>query len=594
MLYILTLLVFVCYNNRENRICLLNNDNKPSEFDDNILVNVIKKKSEEQTTTQSTIIIICNNGRRGRRHDNNRIMMFHRYSNIFLRRSIMTMIITKQHKYQHRRLHSHNNMFCSAWLLSPPSTTTSRTRIQRQQQQQFHTTTLSSLLATPNNKNNDNNDNSITWNVGDNVSINHNGSIQKGEIVSIRGGGWYTVQLVDDKSSIIKCRRSQFVMPSSHSSNDNNNNNNKLIMMLTGENTINKSINQNDTQRETKTTATTRSTTARTILEIDPGRPPDFPPPSPTIHDLDTLLQQSSISSSLSDPLSTQSSEEYMKQIAYHSSYDKWVVFTDLHCSSTTLDTCIEVLDTVHTVALEENAGVLFLGDFWHHRGTLRVDCLNAILKAFESWQVPMIMIPGNHDQVTLGGHDHGLTPLSNAYRVGDDDEIPGPLILSYPTVFRKALFVPHIRDVATMESVLQSQHAQEASALFVHAEVKGALMNDLMISTHGIPPASFPSHKSIYSGHFHKPHSVQSSRHYQNGTDAATTTTTTAIEYLGSPYQVSLAEAEQDKQLAILDANWQCEKRIPLSIGKRHFKTSSLEELTMFQFHDGSTNDSI
>jgi hypothetical protein len=136
----------------------------------------------------------------------------------------------------------------------------------------------------------------------------------------------------------------------------------------------------------------------------------------------------------------------------------------------------------------------------------------------------------------------------------------------------------------------LQSKHAQEASALFVHAEVKGALMNDLMVSTHGIPPASFPPHKSIYSGHFHKPHSVQSSRQYQNGREA--TTTTTMIEYLGSPYQISLAEAEQDKQLVILDANWQCERRIPLSIGKRHFKASSLEELTMFTFSDGSNND--
>jgi predicted MPP superfamily phosphohydrolase len=103
------------------------------------------------------------------------------------------------------------------------------------------------------------------------------------------------------------------------------------------------------------------------------------------------------------------------------------VAFTDLHCSPASLNTCLEVLEEVHRVALERNAGVLFLGDFWHHRGTLRVDCLNAVLEHFRSWEVPMIMIPGNHDQVTLGGHSHGLTPFENAYRVGD---VAGPLVL--------------------------------------------------------------------------------------------------------------------------------------------------------------------
>jgi hypothetical protein len=56
----------------------------------------------------------------------------------------------------------------------------------------------------------------------------------------------------------------------------------------------------------------------------------------------------------------------------------KWVVFSDLHVSKATLDTCLRVLDIVHEEAKSREAGVIFLGDFWHERGLLRVEPLNA------------------------------------------------------------------------------------------------------------------------------------------------------------------------------------------------------------------------
>lgn len=408
------------------------------------------------------------------------------------------------------------------------------------------------------------------WSVGDAVvttTTTAPSSIpEPGEVVAVRGAGWYSVKL-SNTQQIVKVRSSQ--------------------LQLVAEETIEKSIinkNTNDVSNHNSNVGNNNALyRVGPTLEADPGRPPQFPPPPPTIHDLDALVKHTTFDSS-SSPVE----EDFLQQVAHHAQYDRWVVFTDLHCSPVTLNTTLQVLETVHDTALQRQAGVLFLGDFWHHRGTLRVDCLNAVLKALENWRVPMIMIPGNHDQVTLDGHDHGLTPLGNAYRVGTDDEsVAGPLILSYPTVFRKGLFVPHIRDTATMESVLQSQHAKDATALFVHAEVKGALMNDLLISTHGIPPSSFPSDKSIYSGHFHKPHVVHSSSSRHMGREEGSGTVT--VEYLGSPYEISLAEAEQEKQLVVLDEHWQCIERIPLILGRRHFKVSSWEELSRLQLSQGN-----
>jgi len=125
-----------------------------------------------------------------------------------------------------------------------------------------------------------------------------------------------------------------------------------------------------------------------------------------------------------------------------------------------------------------------------------------------------MIMIPGNHDQVTLEGGEHSLTPFRNAYFLGvGAAPVPGILIFSKPTKFLNALFLPYIRSITTMQSILQSNTTASSSAIFLHADITGASMNDLIVSTGGTDPGYFPGGKAIYSGHFHKPHLVVDSR---------------------------------------------------------------------------------
>lgn len=86
-------------------------------------------------------------------------------------------------------------------------------------------------------------------------------------------------------------------------------------------------------------------------------------------------------------------------------SVDKWVVFSDLHVTPATLPTCMRVLERVHQEALDRRAGILFLGDFWDKRGDLAVLPLNEVVREMGSWTQPVLMLPGNHDQVrSLGG----------------------------------------------------------------------------------------------------------------------------------------------------------------------------------------------
>ncbi|KAL7542726.1 hypothetical protein ACHAWF_007242 [Thalassiosira exigua] len=399
---------------------------------------------------------------------------------------------------------------------------------------------------------------------GDEVLVlDDDGATRRTGVIERKRGGWYTV-LLDPGSARVKRRGAGL-------------------------------------QRRSRSTTSTDAAAAAESASVatdyggsDSGRDDEaLASPRPAgVLDLDRILRsargrtaEDASSDELND-IAHAVAPETVRQIANcHSLCTKWVVYSDLHVMPSTLSTCLRVLDAVHGAARDADAGVLFLGDFWHHRGFVRVDCLNAVLEAMSTWTAPSIMIPGNHDQVDWKGLEHALTPLANAYRVrsrrraSEEEEDaaggptglhPGPLIFSRPSKFLGATFVPHTRDKSTMEAILASDEVASSSALFVHADVKGASMNDLVRSEHGLSASTFPARKRVYSGHFHKPHEVRA------GKDGA------SIRYVGSPYQTSFAEAGQEKRLLVVDSRrgWEVVREIPIDVGPRHHRVSSADRL--------------
>lgn len=337
-----------------------------------------------------------------------------------------------------------------------------------------------------------------------------------GRIDDVRGSGWYLVSLMnrqqDEIIESIKCRSTQLRMVEQSP--------------MFGDDSIGSRSNAN-------------------------ARTPE-PLPIPPIQNFDTLLQAHEPS---------QSHEELFRQLELFEHYHQWVAFTDLHCATATVETCKQVLQKVHFEASQRDAGILFLGDWWHVRGSLKVDLVNAMLSQLSNWTQPMIMIPGNHDQASWHtNEDHALRIFHNAYRI---QKSSGVMVFSYPTVFMNALFVPHIRSPDILRSVLEI--ATESRTIFCHADITGSSMNDNIVSQGGINPSVFGG-RLTYTGHFHKPHVIAGHN----------------ITYLGSPYEISLAEAEQEKELVVFDRNasWIIKERIQLGgIGKQHYRPSNLSD---------------
>ena len=240
-----------------------------------------------------------------------------------------------------------------------------------------------------------------------------------------------------------------------------------------------------------------------------------------------------------------------------HEDATRWIIFSDLHVSKRTMETCKEVLERVHAEAVEKKCGVLFLGDFWHARGAIPVEPLNEALALMSSskWTAPTIMIPGNHDQVTAGGMSHALTPLA-----ASNENI---VVFDGPTLYNGALWLPYRRNSDELKRAIHECRG-EFNAIFCHADVIGASMNETFQARDGLDPALFGG-ANTYTGHYHKPHVVPN----------------TNITYVGSPYEVSRSEAGQVKELIILDSGKWVEgenERVKLDIGPKHFAVEGVE----------------
>ena len=225
------------------------------------------------------------------------------------------------------------------------------------------------------------------------------------------------------------------------------------------------------------------------------------------------------------------------------------LLFSDLHLSPRTFDTCMEVLRRVHREAVERDVSVGFLGDFFDHvynKGTLPVDILNALMRFFATeWTVPMVMIPGNHDYFDRSETEHGLTPFGYASK--------HITVLDNPTVIDRQLWVPWRRDTAVLKKILHDN--ADVDVIFGHFDIVGFKMSASRVSTEGLARETFPTHIPIYSGHYHTPQ--------MHGN----------IRYLGSPYQLTMSEAEDKKSLCILGHAFAVDTCLPLDIGRRQYK---------------------
>lgn len=241
-----------------------------------------------------------------------------------------------------------------------------------------------------------------------------------------------------------------------------------------------------------------------------------------------------------------------MINVTFHSP-TRALLFSDLHYSYKTKDTCFEVLRFINKYAQENHCRVYFLGDFWDHiyrRGTVPVDLLNEMVRFFhKEWHCAMTMIPGNHDYFDSEEIEHGL----EAFSINDCITI-----INQPTVDNGILFLPYTRHYSEIPSLIEEANPK---IILGHLDIVGAKMNHSRTSTVGCDKGLFKV--PTYTGHYH------------------TATSYGNVHYIGSPYQIHLGEAGDKKTLTIINyKTGEVETKLPIEFGRRHFKVKTLKDL--------------
>ena len=233
----------------------------------------------------------------------------------------------------------------------------------------------------------------------------------------------------------------------------------------------------------------------------------------------------------------------------------KTILFSDLHLSPSTFGTCMQILRRILSEANKLSAKVYFLGDFFdtvYSKGTLPVDMLNNLMSFFKKeWNVKLLMFPGNHDYMDAAETEHGLTPFGYCNNL--------ITILDKPCVIDRQLFIPWRRDNGTLKKIITEN--SDVDVIFAHLDIVGFMLNASKISTEGLQMTDLPTDMPIYTGHYHTPQTIGN------------------IRYLGSPFQLSLSEAEDKKSLVVLSQDYQVDHLIQIDYGPHQFKWT-LDEL--------------
>jgi DNA repair exonuclease SbcCD nuclease subunit len=206
------------------------------------------------------------------------------------------------------------------------------------------------------------------------------------------------------------------------------------------------------------------------------------------------------------------------------------IVFSDLHLSEDSEITVFQkVLPGILEAAKGDDGVIACLGDFWHVRYKIPVALQNQVamwLRALKREGFQLYLLPGNHDQINSVGE--------NALEVfADLDHVT---VITEPVWNRYGLWIPYRKERADIERALALPVPPMAAppVLWLHHGVKGAEMAPGVLGEIGMEPGVFARWHLVLCGHFHK-------RQWLGN-----------IVYVGSPYQVTAAEADQPKGYAI------------------------------------------
>jgi DNA repair exonuclease SbcCD nuclease subunit len=240
---------------------------------------------------------------------------------------------------------------------------------------------------------------------------------------------------------------------------------------------------------------------------------------------------------------------------------DKFIIFSDLHVHNhgsdwRRVDDAIEVLDWIKKEALERDIkDLFFLGDWFHVRGYAYPSIMSRTYKKlleFKEAGLNMVLLVGNHDMPYKSTtKDNSLTVYNSVFPVVEQPKV-------WEAENYNFYFLPYVEDKDQLNWAIQKIYSEleeqtnsvapdqapsrdgtpKKNVLLAHLDIKDALYQTNVSSNHGVDSKKLSEmFDMVITGHYHVPQILQDN-----------------IYYVGSPYQQSFGEADQDKGFIVFD----------------------------------------
>lgn len=204
----------------------------------------------------------------------------------------------------------------------------------------------------------------------------------------------------------------------------------------------------------------------------------------------------------------------------------KAVLISDIHFHVNTLELASCALRQAVAEAENLNVPLIIAGDLNDTKAILRAECANVIIKILDACvDVPVFVMVGNHDLINEKAKEHSLNFLR-----------PYVNVIQEPVEAAGFYFIPYRSTVESFQEALSK--VPEGSIVIMHQGVKGVFMGEYAVDKSSIDPKELAKFRCI-SGHYHRHQNIicDGKKHASNGE-------TGVLSYIGSPYTMSFAEA--------------------------------------------------
>lgn len=198
------------------------------------------------------------------------------------------------------------------------------------------------------------------------------------------------------------------------------------------------------------------------------------------------------------------------------------VLISDVHYSLSMLKLADAAMRMAIAKANELKVILIVAGDLHDTKANLRGECVNAMVEAFKTGEVPIYLIIGNHDKINEKSEEHSLNFLSPYATI-----VNKPIALSNGYGWGELHLIPYQHDTAALRIYLKTI---PRSTIVMHQGIEGSDMGDYIQDKSALMTKDVAGMRVI-SGHYHTRQTIV----LPNGGK---------WDYVGNPYTVSFGEA--------------------------------------------------